>query len=196
MTLPITSGICWFSDPIVGIYVHWIPTFICWILFNKDKTKKCHCAFSCLDKKAFEGSILSAFQSLLTGFCPDIFHYTLTFQHKRLLFVKTSWALKFHSVALIEYMEAAIQGESASHISIGNLMLSWKVDSHEMQSEYLQWFSMLTSLYNLREAEMQKCTWWRNFGLWSCQKLICLWRWVNIKFLFFVLPPSVSSGLV
>ena len=50
-------------------------------------------------------------------------------------------------------MEAAIQGESASHISIGNLMLSWKVDSHEMQSEYLQWFSMLTNLYNLREAE-------------------------------------------
>ena len=61
--------------------------------------------------------------------------------------MKTSWTLKFYSVALIEYMEAAIQGESASHISIGNLILSWKVDSYEMQSEYLQWFSKLTNLY-------------------------------------------------
>ena len=111
--------------------------------------------------------------------------------------MKSSCALNFFPLcSYVEYMEAAIQGESASHISIGNLILSWKVDSYEMQSEYLQWFSMLTNLYNLREAEMQKCTWWRNFGLWSCQKLICLWRWVNIKFLFFVLPPSVSAGLV
>ena len=111
--------------------------------------------------------------------------------------MKTSWALNFFPAVLI----CRIYG---SCYSGRECFPYFNRKSNTLLKRGFSWNAVwicavvlfLTNLYNLREAEMQKCTWWRNFGLWSCQKLICLWRWVNIKFLFFVLPPSVSAGLV